>query len=176
MFTKHKKLALIVSLIGTIILLSSFAVSTYAQGRHHNNSMRGMSSDYGRQWNDNVPQKYQLSADQMTSIREIRSQYDDQIFPLQRDIRALRIEAKGYSSRSDAEIEKIKSYREDINNLSDKMEELRLEARAEINKVLSKEQLAYFGNNFGWGEMDSCIMDHTGNGMGGCPMKSHSNQ
>ena len=175
MHTKHKKLALIVSLIGTIILLSLFAVSTYAQGRHHNNSMRGMSGDYGWQWNDNVPQKYQLSADQMTSIRDTRSKYDDDIFPLQRDLRALRIEARGYESRSDAEIGKVKSYRKDINNLSDKLDNIRLEARGEINKVLSKEQRAYFGDNFGWWDMSSGMMGYDGYGMDNCPMMSRGN-
>ncbi len=174
MFTKQRKLVLIVSLIGTIILLSSLTNTVKAQGWNYSNCMNGMSRDYGWQWNASVPQKYQLSADQMTSIRDIRSQYDDQIFPLQRELRALRIEARGYESRTDAEIEKIKSYRKDINKLSDKIEDLRLDTRAEINKVLTKEQLAYFGNNFG-GDMENCMMDYSGSGMDGCPMMSHSN-
>src|SRR3989337_1744901 len=162
MFTKHKKLALIVSLIGTIILFSSFTSSVNAQGWNNRNCMGGMSRDDGGQWNDNVPQKYQLSADQMTSIRDLRSEYADQIIPLQRKLRSLRMEARGYASRSDAEIGKIKSYRKDINNLGDKIEYLRLETRAEVNKVLTKEQRAYLGDNFGWGDMDSSMMGYDG--------------
>ena len=172
MFTQ-KKLALIVSLLGTIMLLSSFTNSVNAQGWNNRNCMGGMSRDDGGQWNNNMPQKYQLSADQMTNIRDIRSQYDDQIFPLQRELRSLRMEARGYESRSDAEIGKIKSYRKDINNLGDKIEYLRLEARAEVNKVLTKEQRAYFGDNFGWWDMDGSMMGYDGYGMDNCPMMSH---
>jgi Spy/CpxP family protein refolding chaperone len=166
MFTKQKKLALIVSLLGTIIVFSSLTSSVNAQGWNNRNCMGGMNWGDGWQWNDNVPQKYQLSAEQMTSIREIRSQYDDQIFPLQKELRSLRMEARGYASRSDAEIGKIKSYRKDINNLGDKIEDLRLEARTEVNKVLTKEQRVYFGDNFGWWDMDGGMMGMMGDGMG----------
>ncbi len=173
MFTKHKKLALIVSLIGTIIFFSSLTSSVNAQGWNNRNCMGGgMNWGDGWQWNSNVPQKYQLSADQMTTVRDIRSQYDDQIFPLQRELRSLRIEARGYESRSDVEIGKIKSYRKDINNLSGRLDDLRLEAKGEINKILSKEQRAYFGNNFGWWDMDRGMMGYNGYGMDDCPMMS----
>ncbi len=174
MFAKQKKLALIVSLIGTIIFFSSLTSSVNAQGWNNRNCMGGgMNRGDGWQWNNNVPQKYQLSAEQMTQIRNIRSEYDDQIFPLQRELSSLRIEARGYSSRSDADIEKIKSYRKDVNNLSGKLEDLRLDAKGEINKVLSKEQRAYFGNNFGWWNMDGGMMGYDGYGMDNCPMMSH---
>ena len=81
--------------------------------------------------------------------------------------------------RSDAEIGKIKSYRKNINNLSDKIEDLRLEARSEINKVLTKEQRAYFGDNYGrWDMNDGMMMGNMMDGMGMrdmCPMMSGSN-
>lgn len=173
MFTKHKKLVLIVSLLGTIMLLSSFTSSLNAQGWNNRNCMGGMDWNDGYQWNYNVPQKYQLSADQMTNIRDIRSEYNDQIFPLQKELRSLRIEARGYASSSNAEIGKIKSYREDINNLEDKIEDLRFDARVEINKVLTKEQKAYFGDNFGWWDMHSGMMGYDRYGMNNCPMMSH---
>ncbi|MHB8906952.1 MAG: Spy/CpxP family protein refolding chaperone [Melioribacteraceae bacterium] len=161
MFTKHKKLALIVSLLGTIMLLSLFSSSATAQ------SMGRCMSGSDAWWsNSNVPAKYQLSPEQITKIREIRSQYDDEIIPLQRELRSLRMEARGYASRSDAEVGKIKSYRKDINNLNDKIEDLRLNAKAEINKVLTKEQRVYFGDNFGWWDMDGGMMGMMGDGMG----------
>ena len=163
MFTKHKKLALIVPLLGTIMLLSLFSSSASAQG-------------YDGWWsNSNVPSKYQLSPEQITKTREIRSQYDDEIIPLQKELRSLRMEARGYASRSDAEIGKIKSYRKDINNLDDKIEDLRLEARAEINKVLTKEQKAYFGDNYSrWDMNDGMMMGNMMDGMyGDCSMMSN---
>jgi len=170
MFTKHKKLALIVPLLGTIMLLSLFSSSATEQSMG-----RGMSGSDSWWSNSNVPAKYQLSTEQISRIREIRSQYDDEIIPLQREFRSLRMEVRGYASRSDAEIGKIKSYRKDINNLGDKIEDLRLEARAEINKVLTKEQRAYFGDNFGGRDMDSGMMGMMGDGMSMydmCPMMS----
>jgi len=170
MFTKHKKLALIVPLLGTIMLLSLFSSSATAQSIGC-----WMSGSHAWWSNFNVPAKYQLSPEQITKIREIRSKYDDQIIPLQRELRALRIEARGYASRSDAEMGKIKSYRKDINNLRDKIEDLRLEARADVNKVLTKEQRVYFGDNFGWWDMDVGMMGMMRDGSGMrdmCPMMS----
>ena len=179
MFTKHKskgwfpKLALIVPLLGTIMLLSLFSSSASAQG------MGRCMNGYDGWWsNSNVPSKYQLSPEQITKTREIRSQYDDEIIPLQRELRSLRMEARGYALRSDAEIGKIKSYRKDINNLSDKIEDIRLNAKVEINKLLTKEQRAYFGDNYGrWDMNDGMMMGNMMDGMGMrdmCPMMSES--
>jgi Spy/CpxP family protein refolding chaperone len=161
MFTKHKKLALIVSLLGTIMLLSLFSSSATAQGMG-----RCMSGSDTWWSNSNIPDKYQLSPEQITKIREIRSQYDDEIIPLQRELRSLRIEARGYASRSNAEIGKIKSYRKDINDLEGKIDDLRLDARATTNKILTKEQRVYFSDNFvGW-DMDGDMMSNMGSDMG----------
>ena len=161
MFTKHKKLALIVSLLGTIMLLSLFSSSATAQ------SMGRCMSGSDAWWsNSNVPAKYQLSPEQITKIREIRSQYDDEIIPLQRELRSLRMEARGYASRSDAEIGKIKSYRKDINDLEGKIDDLRLDAMATTNKILTKEQRVYFGDNFGWWDMGGGMMSNMGSDMG----------
>lgn len=120
-------------------------------------------SGYDGGWsNSNVPQQYQLSAEQMTRVRDIRSQYDDKIIPLQRELRALRLEANGYATRSGADMGKIKSYRKDIRDLEDDIADLRLDARADISKVLTKEQRVYFGDRYDWWGMDE---DMTGNMM-----------
>lgn len=169
MCTNHKKLGLTVALLATIAL-SSLTSSVNAQGRGC-----WMSGHDGGWSNSNLPQQYQLSVEQMTKIKAIRSQYDDAIIPLQRELRALRIEARGYASRSDAEIGKIKSYRKEINNLEDKIADLRLETKAEINKVLTKEQRAYFGDNFGRWDMSGGMMGDMMDSMNMrdmCPMTS----
>lgn len=164
MRTNHKKLGLTVASLA-MILLSSFTSSANAQGRGC--CMNWMSGHDGWWSNASVPQQYQLSAEQITKVRDIRSEYDDEIIPLQRELRALRIEARGYASRSDAEIGKIKSYRKDINDLEGKIEDLRLEARAKINKVLTKEQRAYYGDSDDWWNMDGgMMMGNMGYGMG----------
>ena len=106
MRTNHKKLGFTVALLATIVL-SSFTTSATAQGR---GCCMNRISGYDGGWsNANVPQQYQLSAEQMTRVRDVRSQYDDKIIPMQRELRALRIEARGYAARPDAEVGKIKS-------------------------------------------------------------------
>lgn len=167
MLSKKRKLTVSILILSAVAILLLLSSSAKAQGME-----RWMSGSDSWWSNSNVPTKYQLSPEQISKIREIRSQYDDEIIPLQRELRSLRMEARGYASRSDAEIGKIKSYRKDINNLDDKIEDLRLEARAEINKVLTKEQRAYFGDakhpsdNFGWTDMDGGMMGMMGDGMG----------
>lgn len=102
-------------------------------------------------WNNNVPAQYALNAEQITTINNIRTKYNEKILPLQNELRALRIEYRGYSSRYDADTSKLKSYRKQIRNLEDKIDDLRLDARAKINKVLTKEQRLYFNKgNYGW--------------------------
>lgn len=164
MRTNQMKLGFAVALLA-MFMLSSFTNPANAQGRGW--CMDRM-NEYDGWWsNANVPQQYQLSAEQTTKVREIRSQYDDEVIPLQRELRALRIEARGYASRSDAEIDKIKSYRKDVNNLEGKIEDLRLEARADINNVLTKEQSVYFGDSYDrWDMNDGMMMGHMMNGMG----------
>lgn len=161
MLSKNKKLALGALILSAVSILLSFSSSAKAQG------MGRLMSGSDTWWsNSNVPAKYQLSLEQISRIREIRSQYDDEIIILQRELRSLKMEARGYASRSDAEVGRIKSYRKDINGLNDKIEDLRLETRAEINKVLTKEQRTYYGDNFGWWDMDGGMMGNMGDGMG----------
>jgi Spy/CpxP family protein refolding chaperone len=170
MRTNHKKLGLTVALLATVVF-ALFANPANAQGRSR--WMRGMSRYAGWWANTNVPQQYQLSPEQMTRLRDIRAQYDDKITPLRTQLHALSIEARGYASRPDANIEEIKSYRKDINDLEDEIEDLRLEARAEINKVLTKEQRAYFGNDYDWWYTRRGMMhDMMGHMYEMCPMMS----
>ncbi|RLD12721.1 hypothetical protein DRI50_08645 [candidate division KSB1 bacterium] len=116
-------------------------------------------------WNNNVPVQYALTAEQITTINATRTKFNQKILPLQNELRAVRIEYNGYASRYDADISKIKSYRKQVRNLEDKIDDLRLNARAEINKVLTKEQRLYFNNgNYGWWDADQNWW-HRGRGM-----------
>ena len=102
-------------------------------------------------WNNNVPAQYVLTAEQITQIGKIRTKYNEKILPLQNELRALRIEFRGYDSRYDAETGKIKSYRKQIRDIEDKIYDLRLDARGKISKVLTKEQRLYFNDGkYGW--------------------------
>ena len=116
-------------------------------------------------WNNSVPTQYALTAEQITTINGIRTKVNEKILPRQNELRALRIESRGYSSRPDADINKIKSYRKQIRNLEGKIDDLRLDARGKINKALTKEQRQYFNNgNYGWWDADQNWW-HGGRGM-----------
>jgi Spy/CpxP family protein refolding chaperone len=116
-------------------------------------------------WNYNVPASYALSTDQVTRMNDIRNQTQQQIFPLQNKLRSLRIEMRGYASDYDADVNKIKDYRNQIRDLEDQISDIRLDAHGKINKVLTKEQRTYFSQgNYGWWDMDDSWW-HSGRGM-----------
>ncbi len=182
-----KKLVLGAVILGATSIPLLFSSSTFAQGWGYgmrgDYGMMGMNSRMGMMgWNQNIPEQYWLTADQLTRIRDIRSNYGDKILPLQQKLYSLRIEARGYASDPDADLGKIKDYREEIRGLEGKVDDLRLDARGEINKVLTKEQRAYFSDNFDWwggerGMMNGMRDMDNGNGMMNnmrdmCPMMS----
>ncbi len=161
MFNNIKKSALILAILGATLTVVLFSGLLFAQDRDPVDgrgyySMRGWEDP---QWNSNIPEKYWLSAEQRSKLKEIRSNYYEEIFPMQRELRALRMEARGYTSRPDAEVGKIKSYRKQINDLEEKIEDLRLQAVADINKTLTKEQRQYYGSNYDWLDSDGGSMD-----------------
>ena len=163
-----KKLVLGALILGATSIPLLFSSSIFAQGWGYgmrgNRGMMGMNGGMGMMgWNQNVPEKYWLTAQQIDNVRQIRSNYDDKILPLQQKLYSLTIEARGYASDPNADLGKIKSYREEISGLQGKIDDLRLDARGEINKVLTKEQRVYFSDNFDWWDTGRGMM----NGMGG---------
>lgn len=150
-----KKLVFGALILGVALTPTLFSSSAFAQwwgygmGGHYGmmGSYRGMGM---MGWNSNVPEKHWLTAQQFDKIREIRSNYDDKILPLQEKLYSLRIEARGYAADPDADPGKIKSYREDISALQGQIDDLRLDARADFTKVLSRDQRAYFDDDFDW--------------------------
>lgn len=175
MLSKNRKLALGALILSTAAILLLFSITIFAQDRGYRmegGGMMGMRGDGMMGWNQNMPEKYWLTAEQLQKVREIRSEYNNEILPLQRKLSSLRIEARGYAENPDAEIAKIKNYREDIRGLEGKIDDLRLDARAAINKILTKEQRVYFSDakhpsdNFDWWDMDGGMMGNMGDGMG----------
>jgi len=119
-------------------------------------------------WNNNILAQYALSAEQITEINKTRAKYNEKILPLQNELRSLQIEFRGYDTRYDADINKIKSYRKQIRDLEDKISDLRLDTRGEINKLLTKEQKLYFNDGgYGWWDMGRNWWHSGGNGMMG---------
>lgn len=142
-------------MVAVITVLAMFALisQTNAQGYcYWDNWEMGAGAGW---WNNNIPAQYSLTADQITRINEIRLQSQKQIIPLQNKLRSLRIEMRGYASGYDADVNKIKEYRDQIRNLEDQISDIRLDTRAKINKLLTKEQRIYFNQgHYGWWDMD----------------------
>ena len=159
----HSKSLLSLFAIGAVLVI--FASSqAFSQGYcNWDNWNSGRDAAW---WNNNVPAQYALSAEQITTINTIRTKYNKKILPLQNELRAVRIEYRGYDSRYDADVSKIKSYRKQIRNLEDKIGDLRLDARGEINKVLTKDQRPYFNSgNYGWWDGERNWWHSGGRGM-----------
>lgn len=171
MLTKNRYFKALIAIWGIVATFAIISSSASAQGWGC-----WMGNNESRWSNANVPEKYWLTADQRSKMREIWSEYESKILPIEKELNSLRTEAQGYTSRSNTDIGKIKSYRTEIRNLEDKIQDLRLDARAEINKVLTKEQRAYFGDNYGrWDMNDGMMMGNMMDGMGmrdDCPMMS----
>lgn len=125
----------------------------------------------GGNWsNQNIPEKYQMSEKQEQKIQDIRNSFFNKIQPLQNE---LRTKQQDYASaqRNNADSKTLNSQRAAIQNLWDKIGEYRLDSRKQINKVLSDDQLAYFGSGHhflmgmnGYGNM----MGGNGNAYNGC--------
>jgi Spy/CpxP family protein refolding chaperone len=112
-----------------------------------------------RWWNYNVPNDYQLTQDQVDEINQYRSEYDNKIIPLQKEMRTLRIEMEGYMNRNDADLDQIKDYRNQMRDLENQIEDYRFEARKKMNSVFTDNQQLYFNDNSnGWwdGMYDRC--------------------
>lgn len=156
---KSSKLLLAVAMFGIL----AFATQGFSQGNCYWDSWE-MGAGAGW-WNYKIPTQYSLSPDQITRMNDIRTQNQQQILPLQNQLSSLRIEMRGYASGNDADVNKIKEYRNQIRDLEDKISDLRLNSRSEMNKILTKEQRAYLNQgNYGWWDMDNGWW-HMGRGM-----------
>jgi Spy/CpxP family protein refolding chaperone len=150
MLRKNKKVFNIAVAVIALIALSSLAYSQCCSGYWNNNyrhdSDRMGNYQYGM-WN-NMPDQYKLSSDQVKQINKIRTDYRQRIMPLMQEMRSLRTEYRGYASRQNADVEKIKQHRLELQKLQNDADDMRLDARDKINNRLSKEQRGYF-NSYG---------------------------
>jgi len=135
----------------------------YGMQNAHGNSYGMMGNDYGMMsrggmmhngysmmngnWsNQNIPEKYQLSDKQQQKIQDIRNAFFDKIQPLQNQLRNQQQQYSAALNSNNPDSKTLDAQREAIQNLWDKIGEYRLETRKQINKVLSDDQLAYFGS------------------------------
>jgi len=173
MIKKNVKLVFALAIIGFLGISSQAFSQNYC---YYDN----WSNDAGMQWwNNDIPTEYALTADQISKVNVIRANSSEKILPLQNELQSLRMEFRGYNSNSDADAKELKSYRNKIRNLEDKISDINLDTQAQIKKMLSKEQLKYFNDGgYGWWDMADNYWhsDHnmmTSSGEQGMMMRNH---
>jgi len=126
----------------------------------------------GGNWsNQNIPEKYQLSKKQQQKIQDIRNSFYKKIQPLQKELQTRQQEYSATLNSNNLDSKTLNSQRDTIQNLRDKIGTYNLDARKQINKVLTGDQLAYFsgGHYFLMGMNGYAnMMNSSGNGYNGC--------
>ena len=137
-----------------IAILGVFTITTSVFSQNCcNKSMRSVNSNAGW-WNYNTPSEYALTSDQISKITSIREESNKKSLPLDNELRILRNDYRIENSKADLDVKKVKSLRNDIRNHEEKIEDINLDTRVQIKKILNKKQLEYFNNDqYSWWDM-----------------------
>lgn len=144
-----------VKLVFAVVLMSliGFSSQTFAQNYSHlDNWSRDAGMDW---WNYDVPPEYSMTTKQIAKINNIRAKSSKKILPLQNKLYTLRGNLRGHNGY---DVQELRSYRNKISRLENKISEINMATRVQIQKVLGKNQLTYFNNGgYGWWDMaDDC--------------------
>jgi hypothetical protein len=122
-------------------------------------------------WNNHTPTEYALSAEQITRINKLRKNSYEKKLPIENELRRLRMEYQVTNSNPELDVKKAKALRTSIRDKENKINDINLETKLQIKKLLYKKQLTYFNNSqYTWWDMaENCW--YTGNRE----MKSHCN-
>ncbi|MFZ0456055.1 MAG: periplasmic heavy metal sensor [Ignavibacteriaceae bacterium] len=144
--SRIKNLSIIAALAIAGLLLLSFPVFAHGGGNN------GYCGNYT--YNNNKQNNTQLSKEQTQKIDKIQDKYNDEALPLRQKLNTLRTEAYNYSLNNNTDIDKVKDYRQQIRDLQGKIDDLRLDALAEIDKVVPEDQQDNYNNYFNqcWGD------------------------
>ena len=141
-----------------VIALAVFTSNIIAQSNWCKDDYYGM-----KWWNTDLPTQYQLSADQIAELNNYRTESNQKIIPLQKELRALQIEMRGYINRSDSDPDNIRDYRNQIRDIQDEIADIRINARDKMNDVFTDNQQVYFNDSrVGWwgGFYERCGWDY----------------
>lgn len=141
-------------IVAVIALLGVVTISTsvYSQGCC-SNSKWSFNSD-AEWWNYNTPKEFALTSDQIKKINTIRVESTKESLPFENELRILRNEYNTENSKADLDVQKLKSLRKSIRNQEEKVEDINLETRVQIKKILNKNQVEYFNDNhYSWWNM-----------------------
>ncbi|VAX25562.1 hypothetical protein MNBD_IGNAVI01-3054 [hydrothermal vent metagenome] len=154
-----------------IIVLSLLFIVTAIQAQGYWN--RGYDYDDIGWWNNNIPNQYSYSSEQMNEMNKIRSKYDQEIVPLQNKLRDQRIALRDLRNSSNYDTDKASEYRKNIQDIENQIYDYRIDARKDMSALLTDVQKQYFNssstgywNNFydrcGW-DYDNMSYDYGNN-------------
>lgn len=150
-----------------LVLVALVGLVGLAGGLYAHWGMTGSSYRYGP--GSLAPERYRLTEEQWRKIDDIHARYNEKILPLERKLSSKRLELKAYASGPEPTPEKIKAYYKEIRDLEGKIEDLKVDAHAEIAKVLTREQRDYFGDIYtfwdigdGWNDYCPMMRGHRG--------------
>ena len=141
-------------LLGVLVLFSS----SQAMAQHYCCNSKWSATADALWWNYNTPAEYALTTEQISETNQLRKNSNEKILPIENELRSLRMEYQAANSSPDLDVKKLKSLRSSIRDKEEKIEDINLETKAQIKKLLTKEQLTYFNNNqYTWWDMaDNC--------------------
>lgn len=111
----------------------------------------------------------------------MQDKYSNETLPLRQKLNLLRTEAYNYSLNDNIDIEKVKQYRQQIRDVQGKIEDLKIDETAGINKILPKDQQIDFksylnqyadNTNCGMINKNGMMGNMKRNGMHGMTMKN----
>jgi len=121
-------------------------------------------------WNiqRNVPEEYRLTEKQELNIDKIREAYQEELTPLIEQMRDARQNYAAALNSDKINAEQVEQARAQVNKIQDKILKKRVESRKQVNKILTEDQLAYYGNHHGFLMGNSWQKMHANYGHGYC--------
>lgn len=136
-------------LVGLIVFSASQAMA-----QHHCCNSNWSANTDAQWWNYNTPAEYALTAEQITEVNELRKNSYEKKLPIENELRSLRMEYQAANSNPELDVKKVKSLRSTIRDKEEKIEDINLETKVQVKKLLTEKQLTYFNNNnYNWWDM-----------------------
>ncbi|MEE4198690.1 MAG: hypothetical protein V2I54_13710 [Bacteroidales bacterium] len=146
---KTGKFKLTFLLTGLIIFLASQAMA-----QHHCCNSNWSAKADAQWWNYNTPVEYALTTKQITKINQLRKISYEKKLPIENELRSLRMEYQAANSNPDLDVQKLKSLRSSIRDKEEEIDNINLETKVQVRKLLTEKQLTYFNNNnYSWWDM-----------------------
>jgi len=129
----------------------------------------------GHMWGNQtvIPEEHRLDSDQRGRLYDIRSDFLKRTADLRAELQSARIDYRSALNESDTKTSTLQSLQEKVSDLRSELANERLESREQMQKVLTKEQWGYYGNQnhllMGAGSMHNSrgICPGFGSGYGG---------